>query len=223
MENKLSFQQLNLNWEDFVTGDATADSLIPYQEDIFSVLAVGEEIVYPQVSIQLFDVDMLTSDSFTLQGHEFRCGKKIISQLKNSEMIAVFVCTIGKGVTEQYKRFTEENEPLKAYFADMLGSIAVEKAMDIFQQQLLEKLLQTKGYAISNRYSPGYCGWLLKEQIKLFELMGDNTCDIRLTDSCLMLPAKSISGVIGIGKKVRFMNHECHLCSLDKCIYRKHS
>ena len=40
-------------------------------------------------------------------------------------------------------------------------------------------------------------------------------CDIHLTDSCLMIPIKSISGVIGIGHNVRRRDYTCNLCGLN--------
>lgn len=51
------------------------------------------------------------------------------------------------------------------------------------------------------RFSPGYCGWHVSGQKKLFNLLRPEEIDISLNDSCLMKPLKSISGVIIAGKK----------------------
>jgi cobalamin-dependent methionine synthase I len=140
--------------------------------------------------------------------------------LRYAEKLTVFVCTAGVGTTDQYKQYMEQNELLKAYFVDMMGTIAVEKAMDIIQQKLAADLL-SDSLKITNRYSPGYCGWLVKEQSKLFSLLPENPCGVTLTSSSLMIPSKSISGVIGIGKEVRFSQYECQLCEMKTCLYRK--
>jgi len=68
------------------------------------------------------------------------------------------------------------------------------------------------GLKITNRYSPGYCGWVTSEQHKLFALLPKDICSIRLTESSLMLPIKSVSGFIGIGPNVRFNPYTCQLC-----------
>ncbi|MCK7538940.1 MAG: hypothetical protein MZV63_52410 [Marinilabiliales bacterium] len=47
---------------------------------------------------------------------------------------------------------------------------------------------------ITNRFSPGYCGWDVAEQHKLFSFFKDNFCGITLTESALMNPVKSVSG-----------------------------
>ena len=49
------------------------------------------------------------------------------------------------------------------------------------------------------RYSPGYCGWNLTGQRALFTALGPEEIGIHLTESCLMEPVKSISGVAVIG------------------------
>jgi hypothetical protein len=76
------------------------------------------------------------------------------------------------------------------------------------------------GLHITNRYSPGYCDWDIREQKKLFELLPENFCGISLLDSMLMKPIKSISGFIGIGSNVTFNRYTCNYCKDRNCLYR---
>jgi hypothetical protein len=48
-------------------------------------------------------------------------------------------------------------------------------------------------------YSPGYCGWHISGQKKLFEFLRPERIDIRLNERFLMIPLKSISGVLVAG------------------------
>ena len=150
----------------------------------------------------------------------FEIGKIIINQLKQSKKIALFLCTAGKGITEWAKAEMATGDLLKGYIIDMVGSLIVDKALDIIQKKLEEDCLAQK-LKITNRFSPGYCGWLLKEQHKLFSFFPSNFCGITLTESSLMQPAKSISGIIGIGAKVRFNPYSCGLCEMEDCGFRK--
>ena len=74
--------------------------------------------------------------------------------------------------------------------------------------------------SITNRYSPGYCVWHLKEQKSLFSLLPAEYCNITLTDSCLMQPIKSVSGLIGIGANGKQKTYLCSICELSHCLYR---
>ena len=48
-------------------------------------------------------------------------------------------------------------------------------------------------------YSPGYCGWHISGQKKLFAFLHPEEIGIRLLDSFLMHPLKSVSGVFVCG------------------------
>lgn len=109
---------------------------------------------------------------------------------------------------------------MKGYIYDVVGSEIVEAAADLMQNDL-QKAMISSGRKITNRYSPGYCGWDVAEQHKLFQLVPDNFCGIRLTESALMDPVKSVSGIIGIGENVKMNPYTCRLCDLKDCIYRK--
>ena len=109
---------------------------------------------------------------------------------------------------------------VKIYIADSLGSIIAEKTADCMEVALAE-YIREKNWKHTNRYSPGYCGWHVSEQQKLFPLFPIAApCGIRLTDSSLMVPINSVSGVIGTGTNVRKLEYTCGLCTYENC-YRK--
>ena len=108
---------------------------------------------------------------------------------------------------------------LRVFIADALGSVIAEKCADQMETALQESI-DKLGWKHTNRYSPGYCGWHVSEQQLLFPLFEGHTCGVRLTDSSLMLPIKSVSGIIGIGEKVRKLDYTCGLCDFEKCYKR---
>ena len=147
-------------------------------------------------------------------------GKQVCGYLKNSRYAALFVCTAGKLYTELSKQLNERGDFMEAFIVDAIGSLTVEKAMDSIQQQLGDSL-QRESLHITNRYSPGYCNWALIEQQTLFGLIGDNPVGISLSESSLMSPVKSVSGMIGIGAEVTQRGYRCQACRDMNCIYRK--
>ena len=149
----------------------------------------------------------------------FSVNKNIFHQLKASEKIAVFACTIGDAVFEKSRTLMKNNEMLHGYIYDIYGSLAVENAMEQVQNNLKLEMAET-GLGISNRYSPGYCGWNVSEQKQLFSLLPPGFCGITLSDSCLMQPIKSISGFIGIGTGIRRKGYTCKVCDFSQCLYR---
>ena len=149
----------------------------------------------------------------------FDIKKIVASQLRKAEGAALFVCTAGDGIGKEASRLMKAGDLMKGYIMDVIGSEMVESAMDTIQD-VLSKELEKKGLFITDRYSPGYCGWNVAEQHKLFSFFPPNFCGISLTASALMQPIKSVSGVIGIGSQVKRRGYICEMCQMKDCIYR---
>ncbi len=149
----------------------------------------------------------------------FSVKKIVFSQIKKAGKAALFLCTAGPDIGEWSKKLMSEGETFKGYVVDVVGSEVVETAMDRIQDSL-EKEMKQKDLFITNRYSPGYCGWEVSEQQKLFSFFPQDFCSVKLSDTSLMYPVKSVSGVIGIGKEVSKKNYPCRFCDDRNCIYR---
>jgi hypothetical protein len=150
----------------------------------------------------------------------FQIKKIVFNQIKKSDSVAIFLCTAGNEIGIRSRKTMQERDFLKGYIYDVIGSEIVEAAADLMQTNL-EKTIFDSGERITNRFSPGYCGWDVTEQHKLFQLIPDNYCGIHLTPSALMDPVKSISGIIGIGKNVKYNPYTCGMCDMNDCIYRR--
>ena len=198
--------------------DALPDDILAIVKEIMDETAGCFDICG---GYQIFDRFEFIRDEHRLriENTVFEIHKIVYHQMRYSEQIAAFVCTAGAGIEQWSKQMMASGDPLKGFIADILGSVVVETAIDLIQQKLSDEMKQT-GLKITNRYSPGYCGWLVQEQHKLFSLLPEGNCGIRLTESALMQPIKSVSGIIGIGANVRFNPYTCKLCDATNCVYR---
>jgi hypothetical protein len=155
-----------------------------------------------------------------IRNTDFAIKNIVYTQLKRSDSIAIFLCTAGAEIGIKSKEAMLGKDFLRGYIYDVVGSEIVEASADIMQDGLKE-LMAISGRKITNRYSPGYCGWNVVEQHKLFDLIPENYCSVKLTQSALMDPVKSVSGIIGIGENVRFNQYTCRMCDMKDCLYRK--
>ncbi len=155
----------------------------------------------------------------TIEDKTFNIHKIISYQMRKAEKAALFLCTAGKGISEWSKKLMKDGDMMKGWIVDVAGSEIVESAMDRIQDHL-ESEMKKKGLGITNRFSPGYCDWHVSEQPNLFSFFPDNFCGIQLSESCLMYPIKSVSGVIGIGEKAERKGYMCNFCEVENCIYR---
>ncbi|MDL2243344.1 hypothetical protein LJB84_00665, partial [Bacteroidales bacterium OttesenSCG-928-J19] len=155
-----------------------------------------------------------------VEGKELIVGRQICGYMKEAASLALFVCTAGKRFSQLTDAYNQQGELLDAFVVDAIGSLTVENAMNLIQDRLEEEMLLS-GEKITNRYSPGYCNWPLVGQQVLFDLLGENPVGVSLTPSSLMLPIKSVSGIIGIGQAVKKREYGCKICENKDCTYRK--
>lgn len=153
-------------------------------------------------------------------GKTFLVGKTVCKELRGSEKLIFFVCTAGPSLGERSHELLMGEDPAKGYIFDQVGTFVVEAAGERMQS-LVRQEFAGEELQITNRYSPGYCHWSVADQHLLFSMFPGDPCGVTLTESALMSPVKSISGLMGVGKKVNFREYPCALCLSLNCIYRR--
>lgn len=163
---------------------------------------------------------VIDSEGIRICDQVFNPSKIVNIQFKNAGSLALFVSTAGAEITEYSRNLSEIGDPLSGYIFDVLGSVTVAKATDK-TLQALEKEMQKPGLKISDSFSPGYCEWSVAEQQKLFSLLPENFCGVTLSESSLMWPIKSVSGMVAIGRDIEHKGYQCYWCTDKDCIYGK--
>ncbi|MBP3826988.1 MAG: methionine synthase [Prevotella sp.] len=159
--------------------------------------------------------------TLTIEGTTLSVGKIIARQLRGAEAYAFFVCTAGMDFEDYQRELMRKGDMVRVFIADALGSVIAEKAADRMEESL-QMNIDKLGWKHTNRFSPGYCSWHVSQQQLLFPLFGTpEPCGVHLSDSSLMTPIKSVSGVIGVGPNVRHLDYTCGLCDFDKCFKKR--
>ncbi len=119
-----------------------------------------------------------------------------------AEHLALFVVTLGGGVSLEIQERFKANDFALGSMLDSVASAAADRMAEVAQHRFLE-MLEGCGQSTSAthvlRYSPGYCGWHISSQRKLFEFLRPERIGISLRESFLMEPLKSVSGVVIAG------------------------
>ena len=136
--------------------------------------------------------------------------------------MAVFALTIGNYLEEMVAHLAEGHLVLQATVLDAVGSGVAEKLAACVGEKI-NALAAAEGLVTSRRFSPGYCDWEVSQQELVFRALGEGTAGIRLTRSLLMIPRKSVSGVIGIGPAEKEVDryNPCGTCKKKDCPGRR--
>ncbi|GAB1453809.1 vitamin B12 dependent-methionine synthase activation domain-containing protein [Draconibacterium sp.] len=223
-EFQYTFEELGITSSDIGELMGFEDGIIPepFPEIIDYALANVPAFCNIRGGYKIFNSNesQVDSTTITICGHVFNPSKIITTQFKTASSLGLFICTAGPEISQLAKEVSDNGDPLLSYIFDIIGSVTVEKATDKVQNSL-ELECQKSGLNISDRFSPGYCDWSVSEQQMLFDLMPENFCGVSLSESSLMSPIKSVSGIIAIGDQLERKGYQCRWCTDKNCMYGK--
>jgi hypothetical protein len=142
-------------------------------------------------------------------------SKVLRINLENNYKVYPYVATCGIELEQWSKGF---NDVLYSYWADAIKEMAVRCAREVLLNDCIKRCVPVGKLSSMN---PGSLkDWPLIEQRKLFSILGDTKpmVGVELTESCLMLPSKSVSGIWFI-TDVTYEN--CQLCTRENCPGRR--
>jgi hypothetical protein len=136
----------------------------------------------------------------------------------------------GKACEEHARRLWEDSKPDEYFFLEMYGSAVVEHLVATMSGRICD-LAEPDGFRAIPHYSPGYTGWNVADQNKLFDLLergmsGPFPESLEVMTSGMLRPKKSLLAVVGLtpntgraGEVARLV--PCESCAFMPCNYRR--
>lgn len=132
------------------------------------------------------------------KGGGFKLSRQVSRGLYGSSRLVIFAVTIGDELEKEVTYLSKNGRSTEAACLDAVGSALCEEAQRALAGYILAKEA-SNGESLSLPFSPGYCGFDLIRQKRIFKLVDSSKIRLSLTEPSLMIPRKSISGLIGIG------------------------
>jgi hypothetical protein len=182
----------------------------------------SSQLIEPAYSYVIRDIEGVRKSCVFIEGSIVFESEVIAKLLKPCSKLALLIATIGSRLEEMVGQLSVHKRLLQASVLDAIGSVAVENVANIVQEKIRKEACE-QGYVISRRFSPGYCDWTIRQQTEVFRAMNGNNAGVQLTESLLMVPQKSISGIIGIGTSQSRVDryNPCTTCNKQNCIGRR--
>jgi len=184
-------------------------------------LAVGERLMTPRVVYRAVGVTDRGADRIEAGGERLHIPQ--IGRLWGPiEAIGAGICTVGEAIETRVRELFDGREFPLAVMLDSVGSAAAESLAE-YANDLLCQVAIPERLKVTNRISPGYAGWDVAEQARLFRLCPGAPIGVRLNSACFMSPGKSISWLVGIGPEARVDHYftQCRRCWMRDCAYRR--
>ena len=217
----MSGEQISLNAEDVLRGqgiepERASSMLIASAEAVADDLA---DLLDPGAVYDVFSVRNFHHKTIELEGGATFEGPLVARALAGAERVALAVCTIGPALEEHMKQVFAE-DPVRAMALDGAGVSALRKISDLVIADVRE-IAEEHQWGSGMRAQPGQEGWSIWQQKVLFEYLPTDAIGVHLTDSCLMIPRKSVSLARGFGPDMRPDAVACDFCSKrERCPWR---
>lgn len=181
--------------------------------EIEDLISEARDIARPKAIYKLVSVQGKGEDQVLLDGKTF-FSRILCINLGEVHRAFLYVVTCGIELHEWVKAI---EDPFTGYLADSITLFALIEA----QNHMFSHLTEHYGVTKTATMNPGSLeDWPIQGQIPLFELLGDprNAIGVYLTESLLMIPRQSVSGILFETEK-DFVN--CQLCPRENCPNRR--
>jgi len=171
---------------------------------------------------ELYEYNPITS-TISASPDYLLTGKKITAYLKEAKKVAVLAVTIGEALEAAISEHFSKGNYAYAVLLDAAGTTAVEMAADQMNKAINQQANKL-GFNTLSRFSPGYGDWNITEQPAVLELAYGQTTGIQVTESCMLVPRKSVTAVIGFVPTQNVKDctrNRCNDCIQQNCLARK--
>ncbi len=184
-----------------------------------AIIEEAHRLLKPAALFMIANVTDFSHQSISFEGGVFE-GSLVARSMAGAQHLNIALCTIGEDLEKRVETMMSEN-PVAAIALDGAGIAAIRKT-----SQTVEDIISAEACALNldlgMRAQPGQEGWPIEQQRVVFSALPADRINMRLTESCLMLPRKSVSFVIPRGEKLNNSCSPCDFCSKrERCEWRK--
>lgn len=146
------------------------------------------------------------------------------NHLSDCSKIVVMAVTIGPAMEIAVQEHFAKGDYTLALLLDAAATAMVETGADLFEDYI-KNTAQSRSYRTKWRFSPGYGQWDIRIQPNIVNLAEAATVHISTTESCMLVPRKSVTAVIGWSQEKAAPStapcrKTCSICTQKNCLSR---
>ena len=122
----------------------------------------------------------------------------MVKLLESCQAAAFFMVTIGQSLENKVHELTRQRDVTVGFMLDAIASETADAAADLLHRKIIRDLAISDGYQVTARFSPGYGDWPVTVQPDMLKVCDGTKIGISVTESCMMIPRKSVSAVFGL-------------------------
>ena len=222
MEIKLDAREVVLA---LYRGKKAPDALV---DETGNAIAQSQDLVHPRALYEWVKV-MGVNGEKVLLGPRNGGGDAVLKLgphadlMAKAELALISVGTIGGEIDEHIAGLNKSGKLLKAYLLDSVGVVALADVGKAVRKHA-EKEAASRGWGVGASLAPGSLqGWPIEGQFSLCALLPLDEIDVHLNESGVLVPFKSASGLIGMGRgySAKKVGSVCRYCMRAETCWRR--
>ena len=187
-------------------------------ENIERCIGKLQEVITPGFVREEFALDTGAAISFAGLRVE---SKSLSRNLRGCTKLVLFAATLGIGPDRLIAR-ASVTSPADMVLYQAASAAMIEAWCDEKNAEIKAEAAQHNLYA-RPRFSPGYGDFSLEHQSDIIRILQTpKRIGLTLTDALLMVPSKSVTGVIGLStQEANCPLAGCEACEKTDCVYRR--
>ena len=183
------------------------------EKTVQKLIEIARPIVKPKAIYEVSYVDNKNEDSLDISGVRFT-SRVLRVNLDRVERVFPYVVTSGRELDEIT---VPADNVMRSFCLDTIKEVVLHSAVNYLKDHL------KKSYALAqlSMMNPGSLeSWPITQQKQLFSIFGnvEDLIGVKLTESSVMVPTKSVSGIF-FPTEIAF--ESCQLCPREVCSERR--
>jgi hypothetical protein len=125
-------------------------------------------------------------------------SNQLAALLRNCREIVLMGATAGNDIMKAIEEDAAGRNVTRGIVFDATASETVDASLDWIMAYFNRTLLRENRQLLKKRYSAGYGDLSLETQNTIYRLLQLDRIGIRITDSCMLIPEKSVTAITGI-------------------------
>ncbi len=125
-------------------------------------------------------------------------SSKLNNFLAESDQLLLMGITGGSTVTDAIEMYKTEGKLTEAVVTDAAASEIVDEGLNRLAEIFSRELVREARALTSRRFSAGYGDFDIRFQKDIYRMLGLEAIGVRINESCLLMPEKSVTAIYGI-------------------------
>ncbi|MDI6771718.1 MAG: hypothetical protein QME77_03930 [bacterium] len=124
-------------------------------------------------------------------------SRVLARRLAQATEVAIVLLTVGPELERRAQEMIRDGQFVEGLLLDTAGWVVIEVLIKDIRRHLAAEA-RAQDLRLTGRMAPGFGDWGLEQQRALFSAFDGAGVSVRLTEACVMLPLKSVSGLYGL-------------------------